>query len=51
MGMRGVRKTIWTPEVVRNRIKTSQIMRVLIEHVLGQRKMVPSQVTAGLGLL
>jgi hypothetical protein len=50
-GPRGVRKTIWTPEIVRQRIRTSQIVRALIEHTLGNREMVPSQVSAGLGLL
>jgi hypothetical protein len=42
---------LWTPEIVRHRIKTSLIVRALIEHTLGQREMVASQVTAGLGLL
>ena len=51
MGARGVRKTIWTPEIVRSRIRTSHIMRRLTDHVLGEAKMSPSQVTAGLGLL
>lgn len=51
MGARGVRKTIWTPEIVRSRIRTSQIMRRLTDHILGTVDMKPSQVTAALGLL
>lgn len=51
MGARGVRKTIWTPEIVRSRIRTSQIARRLTDHVLGQVEMSATQVTAALGLL
>jgi hypothetical protein len=42
---------MWTPDIVRSRIRTSMIMRRLTDHVLGNAKMSPSQVTAGLGLL
>lgn len=45
------RKTLWTPEIVRQRIKTSQLVNRLVDHVNGKVKMVPSQVTAALGLL
>lgn len=45
------RKRTWTPEIVRQRIRTSMIMRRLTDHVLGNVKMSPSQVAAGLGLL
>ena len=51
MGARGVRKTIWTPEIVRERIQASQIANVLIDHVVNGTEMVPSRITAGLGLL
>lgn len=30
------RKTIWTPEIVRQRIKASQLLNVLQDHVLGK---------------
>lgn len=42
---------MWTPEIVRQRIRTSMILRRLTDHVLGKVEMEPSQVTAGLGLL
>jgi hypothetical protein len=35
----------------RDKIKNSNILNALIEHVEGNREMLPSQVTAGLGLL
>ena len=35
----------------RDKIKNSNILRALIEHVEGNREMSPSQVSAGLGLL
>jgi hypothetical protein len=35
----------------RLKIKNSNILNVLIEHVVNGREMLPSQVTAGLGLL
>lgn len=41
----------WTPEKVRERIRTALIARRLTEHVLGDVKMSASQVTAALGLL
>jgi hypothetical protein len=41
----------WTPEIVRQRIRTSMLLRRLTDHVLGKVEMAPSQVTAGLGLL
>lgn len=45
------RNTLWTPEIVRQRIRTSQITRRLTDHVLGNVEMTASQVTAALGLL
>lgn len=45
------RKTMWTPQIVRERIRTGVLMRRLTDHVLGKVEMTPSQVTAGLGLL
>ena len=45
------RKRIWTPDIVRQRIRTSMITRRLTEHVLGNVEMTTSQVTAALGLL
>ena len=36
---------------VRSRIRTSLIIKALSEHVLGEREMAASQITAGLGLL
>src|SRR5580698_6612874 len=41
----------WTPEVVRARIKTSLLVRALMDHVLGNKEMAATQVSAGLGLL
>lgn len=35
----------------RDKIRNSNILRYLIDHVEGSRNMEPSQVTAGLGLL
>lgn len=35
----------------RDKIKNSNILNALIEHVEGKREMMPSQVSAGLGLL
>lgn len=37
--------------MVREKIRASQIINALQNHVLGKRAMEPSQVTAGLGLL
>jgi hypothetical protein len=45
------RNRTWTPEVVRQRIRTSMLTKRLTDHVLGKVEMSPSQVTAGLGLL
>ncbi len=41
----------WTPEKVRQRIKTSMIINALSDHVLKGREMSKSQVSAALGLL
>ncbi len=38
-------------ETVKEKIRASQLINALQNHVLGKRKMDPSQVTAGLGLL
>lgn len=45
------RKTAWHPDKVRERIRTSQLINRLTDHVLGKVEMKPSQVTAALGLL
>lgn len=47
------RKTLWTPEVVRQRIKTTQLLKRVQEHVLNPDavKMKPSQLKAALFLL
>lgn len=37
--------------MVREKIRASQLINALQNHVLGKRKMAASQVTAGLGLL
>lgn len=53
----GRRKTTWTPEIVRQRIKTTQIVNRLCHFILGTENgkdkcvMTPAQVTAALGLL
>lgn len=52
----GARKTKGTKdrpwdEKTRERIKTSMIINRLVDHILGKVDMVPSQVTAALGLL
>ena len=41
----------WTPEKVRERIRTALISRRLTNHVLGKVEMSPTQVSAALGLL
>jgi len=41
----------WTPQKVRDRIRTSMLTKRLTDHVLGKVEMTSSQVTAGLGLL
>lgn len=38
-------------EAHRDKIRNSNILNALVEHVEGRREMSPSQVTAGLGLL
>lgn len=45
------RKGVRMPEEYREKIRNSQILTCLIQHVEGKRKMSSSQVTAGLGLL
>lgn len=45
------RKRTWTPEIVRQRIRTGVIARRLMKHVMGEIEMTPTQVSAGLGLL
>lgn len=45
------RKRNWTPEKVRQRMRTTMLVRRLTKHVLGKVDMSPSQVTAALGLL
>ena len=45
------RNRMWTPQIVRERIRTGMLTRRLTDHVLGKVEMTPSQVTAGLGLL
>ena len=42
---------MWTPDIVRERIKTSMIVNRLTDHALGNVEMTTSQVTAALGLL
>lgn len=44
-------KGIWTPEIVRGRIKTGLLAQRLQNHGLGKVEMTPTQVTAALGLL
>lgn len=41
----------WTPEKVRQRIRTSMIVRRLTNHFLGKLEMTQTQMTAGLALL
>ncbi len=41
----------WTPDKVRERIKTALITNRLTDHILGQCDMAATQVTAALGLL
>jgi hypothetical protein len=45
------RKNLSHPERVRERIRTTQLVRRLTKHVLGKIEMAPTQVTAALGLL
>lgn len=41
----------WTPDKVRQRIKTALIINALQDHILKDKEMNKSQVTAALGLL
>lgn len=41
----------WTPDKVRERIKTSLIVNALTKHILKNKEMSRSQVAAALGLL
>lgn len=47
------RKTLWTPEIVRQRIQTTQLLKRVQLHALGDAtvKMKPSQLKAALFLL
>lgn len=45
------RKRNWTPEKVRERMRTTMLVRRLTKHVLGKVEMSTTQVTAALGLL
>jgi hypothetical protein len=45
------RKRAWTPEKVRERMRTTMLVRRLTKHVLGKVDMSATQVTAALGLL
>lgn len=51
MAKRGRQPGIKLPEEHRDKIKNSNILTALIEHVVGDREMSATQVTAGLGLL
>ena len=48
---RGREKGFVMPQSHRDKIRNSNILNCLIEHVQNERPMEPSQVTAGLGLL
>lgn len=47
------RKTLWTPEIVRQRIKTTQLLKRLQDHVIdpSKVKMKPTQLKAAMFLL
>lgn len=51
MASRGRTPGFKMPESHRDKIKNSNILTALIQHVEGKREMSASQVTAGLGLL
>lgn len=51
MAARTPRNRMWTPEIVRERIRTSMIALRLTDHVLGKIEMSATQVSAALGLL
>ena len=40
------RNTLWTPEIVRQRIQTSQIMNRLQDHILGKVELSATQIRA-----
>jgi hypothetical protein len=40
------RNRTWTPEIVRQRIKTSMLVNRLTDHAVGKIEMAPTQVTA-----
>lgn len=40
------RKTIWTPDIVRARIQTTQLAKRLQDHAFGKVKMEPTQIRA-----
>ncbi len=40
------RNTLWTPEIVRQRIQASQIMNRLQDHILGLVELSPTQIRA-----
>lgn len=45
-GIRGKRNTAWTPEKVRERIRTGLILRRVQEHALGNLEMTQTQLKA-----
>lgn len=51
MAARGRKPGFVMSDEHRNKIKNSQILTALIQHVEGKREMSATQVTAGLGLL
>lgn len=51
MTKRGRKPGFRMSEAHRDKIRNSNILNALVEHVEGRRNMSPSQVTAGLGLL
>lgn len=51
MAKRGRQPGIKLTDEHRDKIKNSNILNALVEHVEGKREMSPTQVTAGLGLL
>lgn len=51
MATRGRKPGFRMSEEHRTKIANSQILKCLVEHIEGKRKMSASQVTAGLGLL
>lgn len=51
MAQRGRKPGFKMTEEHRDKIRNSNILNALVEHVEGNREMSPTQVTAGLGLL